>query len=145
MRLDRLGYPDTTGKLFASPDDHFPEVNLAPGAALSGIDIHLGPPDGRIEGDVVDKSTRDAIPLARITLRWAEDPSVFMSSSLRRTGHFEYALPKRPITIMVTAPGYRPWVYQNPSGHDQFVVLSRSDHLVLTVELERTSPGGTTP
>jgi hypothetical protein len=138
--LERLGYPDTRGKLFASPTDHFPEVVLARGAELENVDIHLGPPDGLIEGTVIDKNTGAIVPFARITLRWPQEPSVFMSAGISSGGHFQYALPNRPISIEITAPGYRPWTYSDPSSHAHFIQLRSTDHPSLKIELERPEP-----
>jgi hypothetical protein len=138
--LERVGYPDTFYKVFASPTDHFPEVVLAPGAELNSVDIRLGPPDGLIEGTVIDKKTRVIVASARITLRWAEDSSVFMSAGVSRTGYFQYALPNRPISIEIKAPGYRPWTYSDPSTHAYFIELKSTDHPSLEIELEKAEP-----
>jgi hypothetical protein len=138
--LERLGYPDTFYKIFSSPADHFPEVILAPGVRLESVDIHLGLPDGLVEGTVLDRTTGTAVPFARITLRWSDEPSVSMSEDVPRTGHFQYALPMRPIAVEITAPGYRPWVYVNPSTGARFVELAPHDRLSVQIELDRAVP-----
>jgi hypothetical protein len=135
--LERLGYPDTFNKVFSSPADHFPELVLSPGAEFGSVDIHLGPPDGILEGTVVDRDTGAVVPFARIAIRWKEDPSVFRSESISRTGHFLYALPDRPISIEITAPGYQPWTYTNPSTYVRFIELKSTDHQAVKIELER--------
>jgi hypothetical protein len=140
VSLERLGYPDTFAKVFSSPADHFPELILAPGTEFESVDIHLGPPDGTVEGTVVDRDTGAIVPLARITLRWAEDPSVYRSENVSRTGGFLYALPKRPISIEIAAPGYRTWTYTNPSTNAHFIEMESADHLSIKIELERTEP-----
>jgi hypothetical protein len=136
--LERLGYPDTFNQVFSSPADQFPELILSAGSQFGNVDIHLGPPDGIFEGTVVDRETGAIVQLARITLRWAEDPSVLRSENVPRSGHFLYALPKRQISIEIAAPGYRPWTYRNPSTNAQFIELESDDHRSLTIELERT-------
>lgn len=134
--LERLGYPDTFAKIFASPTDHFPEVILARGAELEGVDIHLGPPDGIIEGSVTDEKTGQIVRSARINLRWVEDPSVFYSANVSSAGDFQFALPNRPISIEIKAPGYRPWTYIDPSTHAPFIEMKPTDHPHLKIELE---------
>jgi hypothetical protein len=138
--LVRAGYPDTFYKVFASPTDHFPEVILAPGAQPDSVDIHLGPPDGLIEGTVTDKKTGVIVASARITIRWAEDPSVFVSAGVSRTGYLQYALPNRPISIEINAVGYRSWTYSDPSTHSHFIELKSTDHPSLEIELEKAEP-----
>jgi hypothetical protein len=101
------------------------------------VDIHLGPPDGILEGTVVDRDTGAVVPFARIAIRWKEDPSVFRSEGISRTGHFLYALPDRPISIEITAPGYQPWIYTNPSTYVRFIELKSTDHQAVKIELER--------
>lgn len=138
-RREDLGYPKTQYKLFSSGTESFPEVQLVSSSELKDVDIHLGPPDGSIEGIVVDRATQAAIGFARVSLRWAEDPSVSFSSSISQSGEFRYALPKRHITLVVTAPGYRQWSYADPGTHEAFLDIKPWEHKTVTIELEKSS------
>jgi hypothetical protein len=136
-RLERLGYPNTFYKVFADPHDHFPEVTLARGEPLEQVDIHLGTADGIVDGEVIDRETGKVVNSAKITLRWANDPSVFLSEGIRVGGSFEYSLPKRPITITIDAPGYRTWSYTNASNSSHHIELDPAEHVSIRAELEK--------
>lgn len=136
--IEQRGYPDTFYKIFSSPADHFPEVNLSPGAVLDNIDIHLGSPDGLVEGRVIDKSNGAAVQSMQIVLRWVDQPSVYLSASIQRSGSFQYALPMRPISITISAPGYQTWTYSDPVTHAQYLLLGTTDRRSITVELTKS-------
>jgi hypothetical protein len=89
-----------------------PEVSLTPGSHLENVDIHLGPPDGTVEGFVIDAGTRTPVSKARITLHRSDHESM-SSSTLPPDGHFFYALPPAPFEITISVPGYSPWTYKD--------------------------------
>lgn len=129
------GYPDTTGKLFSSSNDAAMIVELS-GSQPVDVDIHLGPPDGRIDGRVVDKNSGNIIRSARILLRWADDLSVMYSGNISPDGTFQYALPQHPIVLTITAPGFKRWVYTNEETGDRFLNIPSGEHLPIRAELE---------
>lgn len=129
---ESAGYPDTQGLLFVSGKERMPEVSLATGN--QEVNIHLGPPDGILEGTVLDSQTRTPLSKARITLRRAQPASMY-STSLPPNGHFMFALPPFPIEITVVAPGYMPWRYKDVETGASKLVLPASDHRVITIEL----------
>jgi hypothetical protein len=129
------GYPDTQDLLFASGQEVMPEVNLTPKAYLYDIDIHLGSPDGTLEGVVVDAITGSPIARARLTLH-RKVPESMYSTSLEEGGHFAFALPSVPIEITVTAPGYIPWKYSDPVTGVNSIVIAASDHRIVKVSLK---------
>lgn len=140
---ESAGYPDTQGLLFASKQDHLPLISLSPGAHLKGVDIRLSPPDGVLEGRVIDADTQLPVVKARITLHKNEPDSMY-STSLQSDGHFVFALPQAAIEIRVVAPGYRPWRYIDPgSGADYLLLKGASDHRLIMVKLVRISEQGT--
>jgi hypothetical protein len=130
---ETAGYPDTNALLFAPVTDDRPKVFLGPGSKFE-LDIHLGPPDGILEGVVVNAATKTRIANARIALR-REQPEAIYSGSLPQDAHFLFALPSVPIGISITAPGYLPWTYKDPKIALDKITLSGSDHRTLSVEL----------
>lgn len=138
------GYPDTNLLLFAPDVDDRPEILLAPNAILTQ-DIHLAPPVGVLEAQVIDAVTREAVPNGRIAMRRAK-PQAIHSENIPNDGRFLYALPPAPIEISITAPGYRPWRYADKNGQ-KALVLNSSDHRKLTIELipETTSKPSSQP
>jgi protocatechuate 3,4-dioxygenase beta subunit len=131
---ESAGYPNTHGLLFVSGKENMPEVSLTAGGHLENVDIRLGPPDGILEGSVIDLRTGAPIPKARITLH-RSDPESMYATSLPPDSHFVFALPPVPIEITVEAPDYKPWEYRNPQSLAKGLVLSNSDHRVIAVEL----------
>jgi len=133
---ESAGYPNTQYLLFASGEETMPEVSLTPGRHLENVDIHLGPPDGTVEGSVIDAETRAPISKARIVLHRSEPESI-SSTSLPPDGHFFFALPRAPIDITVTAPSYLPWTYKDAHSAANTLVLRTSEHREITVGLTR--------
>lgn len=134
---DDAGYPDATGMLFTSPGDQKVIVDLSADQPITRVEIHLGKPDGIICGLVVDKENRKAIGTARIHMAWANNPSVFYSATVPDSGAFVYALPERPITIKITAPGYRPWTYSDQQSRHRYLEIQSGERLPMLVELQR--------
>ena len=60
-----------------------------------------------------------------------------MYLSDRGASPFNYSLPDRPITISVEAPGYTPWHFVDPKTGNNYLKLSGSATLSLTVPLVR--------
>jgi hypothetical protein len=131
------GFPDTNGKLFSSQNDAAPVVNLNGSQPVNEIDIHLGPPDGRIDGVVINKSNGDIVRSAWISMRWTDDPSAIYSGRIS-SGEFQYALPQHAIVLTITAPGFKPWVYINEETKDRFVDIAPGERLAIKAELEPT-------
>jgi hypothetical protein len=132
---ERAGYPDTQDVVFGSGNDDRPIVNLVPGGRFENVDIHLGSPDGILEGTVVDADTGKPLWQARITLRRADVAAGMYSTSLPPDGRFLFALPPAPIEITVAAPLYEPWSYTDPQTGANSMLLQSDEHRKLTVRL----------
>jgi Carboxypeptidase regulatory-like domain len=130
---ETAGYPDTNALLFAPEVDDRPKVFLGPGTQTT-LDIHLGVPDGILEGVVTDAAMKAKIGNARITLR-REAPKAIYSGTLPPDGHFLFALPPTRIEISVTAPGYLPWKYRDSQTGSDKIVLPNSNRQTLSVQL----------
>lgn len=126
------GYPDTNMLLFAPEVDDRPEIFLAPNAVLTQ-DIHLAPPLGILEAQVIDAATKRIVSNGHIAMR-RQKPEAIHSENIPKDGHFLYALPPAPIEIFITAPGYRQWKYADKNGQNA-LVLDNSEHRRLTIEL----------
>lgn len=130
------GYPDTTGKLFSSENDSAVVVDLTADQPVIDVNIRLGPPDGIIRGRLFNKKDGNAVRLARILMEWADDPAVMDSEDAPGSGNFQYALPKHPITLTITAPGFKPWTYVNVQTGDKFLAIDSGERLSILVALE---------
>ena len=131
---ESAGYPDTQGLLFSSGTDNMLEVSLLPSGRLGGVDIHLGIPDGVVDGIVVDAKTGAPVAKARITLR-RNDPESDYSATIPPDGHFVLALPPVPIEMVVTAPGYRTWTYKDAQSIGNRLILGNSEYRRISIEL----------
>lgn len=107
---EEAGYPDTMSAIFAPDSETLPEVSLVAGADLHDVDVHLGAPDGSIEGEIRDAVSRVPIIGARITLRRVSDPDVMLSTNSNRDNTFRFVLPNRQISMTVVLLG----IYRGP-------------------------------
>lgn len=138
---ESAGYPDIQDLLFVSPTDvPMPVVSLTPRGHLENVDIHLGPPDGTLDGFVIDAQARVPVSKARISMHRSDNESMY-STSLPPDGHFSYALPPAPIEITITAPGYLQWIYKDAHSTADRLVLGPSEHREITIELTAKQAG----
>lgn len=132
---EAAGYPDAQDLVFTSVKDILPIVNLVPGGIFENVDIRLGPPDGIVDGVVVDEVTGAPLWQARITLRRTDLPNGIYSSTLPADGRFLFALPSAPIEITVFAPQHDSWSYADPQTGARSLVLQSREHRTLTIKL----------
>jgi hypothetical protein len=117
------GYPDTSVyALFSNDENVEPVVDLKDQAELNGVDIHLAPPDGTLELDIIDKETGAVVQAARLTMRRA-DTHTFYSTDIRN-GMYSTPLPDKPISIEISANGYQGWRYLSPRGAESIEIRS---------------------
>lgn len=138
---ESAGYPNLQYALFvSSADGAMPEVSLTSGGHLENVDIHLGHPDGTIEGTVLDATTHAPVSKAQITLHRSDNDSM-SSATLPPDGTFFYALPPNPIEITIRAPGYLQWTYKDEHSTANRLVLGSSEHREITIELTAKQAG----
>lgn len=104
------GYPRTTSTFYY--DDAwvpFPEITVYDGQVTSGVKVALGAKAIRLLLRVVDEKTQKPLKSAYVTLRRANNPNSFYSSSFGepKNGNFEILVPSQPLTAEISAPGYR--------------------------------------
>lgn len=133
---EEAGYPNTMSAVFAPEVEALPEVNLDRSADLHDIDIHLGNPDGSIDGEIRDAISKAPVLTARITLRRVSDPDVMLSTNSDRDGTFRFVLPERPIRLTVAAPGYLPWTYVDAATGNNSLELKPHERKRIVVELQ---------
>ena len=130
------GYPNTMSAIFAPDVEALPEVSLAPGADLHDVDVHLGEPDGSIEGEIRDAVSNTPVTVARITMRRVSNPDVMFSTNSGRDATFRFVLPNRQISMTIAAPGYSPWTYIDALTGNNFLQLKSQDRKKIVVELQ---------
>lgn len=124
------GYPDPNVLLSLDPEAVFPEVTVSK-EPISGVQVRLGPRGGILEGNVRDETTHRAIGGARITIRDVKRPQAFVDIFSDKAGRFRFTVPSRPLSISVSATGYKTITFQG----GQAVTLLGGEHNVISVEL----------
>ena len=109
-------YPDT----FLSPfvdAKLVPIVNVVEQAVTEGVEVRLPPKGGKLVAEVVDAATQQPVDGARLTLCKADNPNKCHTvNHSSPTGQFRQLVPSMPVTIRVSAPGYKDcWYKENGS------------------------------
>jgi hypothetical protein len=82
---------------------------------LTGQDLKFGAPDAVLQLSVVDAKSGALLDEARILIAWPDD-AVPRNSGPVVGGKFDLVLPKYPVTIKVSARGFRSWEYRNAAA-----------------------------
>jgi hypothetical protein len=136
------GYPDAAlalfGRaLFRGTYTSLREINLQQGAVFDPIDLKFGEPDAWIEWTVQSDFTQDPIKNARYTISWSDNPGIMASSSIGPTGQFIFVLPKHPVTIKISAPGFEDWSYRDEKTGSQALMMTPGTHEQRIVSLRK--------
>ena len=102
---EKNGFPDPNFLLSSDPTAKFPEISVND-ADVSGVRVGLGTKGGIIEGVLRDEGTRQIVSQGKVTITDAQNPSVFVEVPVDKLAHFEFTVPKKPIRVSATAPGY---------------------------------------
>ncbi len=92
------------------------QVDIKPDTKLDEIVLIFGDPDATIQFTIQAADTRDAVRNARVAVDLLSQPNVAGSYSATREGTFRFVLPKRPVSVRITAPGYVEWSYVDEQG-----------------------------
>ena len=124
------GYPDPNFLMSVDPSAVFPTITSRT-QEIGAVEVKLGVRGGILEGIVRDEATQVIIPKAKVTIRdeLRRERSVEVFSDAG--GHFQLTVPKRPLQILATAPGYKVTSYENGEA----LTLSSGEHRTVTVGL----------
>ena len=132
------GYPDTTYAIYAPMEERNTEVMLRPGVVLTGVDIKLPPPDGRLQLTIVDANTGQSLQRCRIHLEREEEPRVREDRDCESSGLL-IALPHRQIKIVVSSGGHQSTTVVDPITTMPFVDLQANENRKIRVEMKSSS------
>jgi hypothetical protein len=135
---DAAGYPNT-GMSFYSTKEPTRAV-LGSDSSAARIVLHLGPRAGVLSGTVIDKSAGKAI-VSRHSLHFIVKKVSNPEDSILLVGpaKFRWLIPPAvEVTFEVTAEGYKPWSYADPSNPSQQLPLrlESGERKSLDIELE---------
>jgi hypothetical protein len=120
---EKNGFPDPNFLLSSDPSAKFPEISVED-ADVSGVRVILGTKGGIIEGTLRDEQTHQVISQGKVTISYARNPEAFVEVPVDKAGHFEFTVPRKPIRISATAPGYS----TTYSGNKEELTLSEGEH-----------------
>jgi hypothetical protein len=129
------GYPNAAMALYGREGyTSLRRIAVKEGVVFDEIDLRFGEPDAVIEWAIQSAVTREPVKKVRYTISWLDDPDMFCSSSVSENGRFIFVIPKHPVFVKITAPGFADWSYRDehtgrqallmrPGTRDQRVVL----------------------
>jgi len=131
------GYADTGLGLHCN--NAYPIVVLTEDSATADVTLNLGPKAGVLELEpVTDATTGNAIRMAAIRLKCAENPDLFIYTSAAQRRFL--IPPSTQVVIEVTAEGYRPWPGSSRSATDGRILLKPEEIQKLKVALQPEAP-----
>ena len=133
---ESAGIPNTRALIFESSAALYSEVNINSEVPDAPITLKLPTAYGKISGHIVDSISKLPISKVRIRLERKEQPDVMYETDAEIDGGYMLLLPARPLKIIISAPGYRPWVYRGGDGQESIVLESKST-LTVNVDLVR--------
>lgn len=117
------GYADTG--LGLRCNNAYPIVVLTEDSATADVTLNLGPKAGVLELEpVTDATTGNAIRLAAIRLKCAENPDFYIYTSAYQRRFL--VPPLTQVLIEITAEGYKPWPSPDQAATEGKLFLSPS-------------------
>lgn len=130
-KAEEAGYPDPDATLSVDPTARFPTIFVGQ-SDISGIVVKLGKKGGVLEGYVYDAQSKTPVAGSKVTLRDPHNPQAIVELFPEKNGHFQFAVPSKPILVLAWAPRYKPLTFA--SGHP--LQLSPGEHRNIVLELE---------
>lgn len=104
-------YPDTSSAFHNEGLTTTPRVDLNGQQTTSYTLVQLAPKSGILSGRILDATTLKPILNAQITLRRLDNPEFTyrLGLTIPEEGKFNVPVPSTPITVEISAPGYKEW------------------------------------
>jgi hypothetical protein len=104
------GYPDAALALYGRGGyGSVKPINSSEGMSPEEIELRFGEPDAVIECTIQSADSHEPVKNARYDIVWSDDPGILYSASLPENSRFTFVLPKHPVSIKITAPGFADW------------------------------------
>ena len=112
------GYPNGALALYEEgKHESLWPINLISSDRVQGIVLRFGEPDTLLKLRVVAMNTGLSLQSARVTISLVDKPDLFASYSVSEHGEKTIVLPRRPVNVRVSAPGYVDWSWTNPKSN----------------------------
>lgn len=129
--------------LFYSGGTLQPQVNVhvLERHVTSGVVIQMTPEWAKISGSIVDiEKNSEPIVTSRITLRRVDNPHYYFETGPDEKGNFTIPVPPVPITIEVSAEGYKTWTYSKSGTSNRSdplkVISGKTKSLIVSLRHE---------
>ena len=129
-KAEKQGFPDPNFLLSSDPSAGFPRISVKAGD-VSGVRVTLGAKGGTIEGLLHD-GTGQLLSQGKVTIRDARKPEVFVEVAVDKAAHFEFTVPRKPVLISASAPGYSTTYF----GEKEELTLSEGEHRSVVLSLK---------
>lgn len=107
------GFPDAAQTLYGRGGyESVRSIDLHPNQTVTA-DLQFGSPNATVEVEAVDSHSGKPISTARILIEWPDNSENMVSETIPSSGRLLLVLPRHPVTMVVTAPGYLPWKYRD--------------------------------
>ena len=109
MKIDS-GYPDAGNTLYGRIGyESVKEISANADTPLIEVSLRFGDPDAVIDWTIRSEKDSSILKNALYKIALVEDPAGYSSGTIRTNGGFLFVLPKRPVVIVISAPGYMDW------------------------------------
>jgi hypothetical protein len=137
-------YPSSFNPFYYPADAYSTYVHVRENQAAPFATIYLGPKAGKLAGRIVDAETGLSVSNAQISLCRSEIPKYCHRVDIKHpNGQFETLIPSAPITILVSAAGYKDWLGAEGAGRQPMTLqVASGETRVLSVSLEKLPARG---
>jgi hypothetical protein len=125
------GFPDPVFMLNRDPTARFPEISVER-QDVSDVRVILGKRGGVLDGVLLDQDSRKPIPHGKVTISDARAVEAYVEVFADEQGHFEFAVPNKPVRVSATAAGHATAYVDN--GKE--LTLSGGEHRTVELELK---------
>jgi hypothetical protein len=132
------GYPDAAMALYGRGGyESVKPINATEGVIPIEIELKFGDPDAVIEWTIQSADKHEPVKNARYSLAWSDDPKILYSTTIPENSRFTFVLPKHPVSIKITAPGFADWSSGDDPSLGQAVLLKPGRHQQRVISLKR--------
>jgi hypothetical protein len=127
---EKSRFSDPNFLLSSDPKARFPKIWVND-SDVSGVRVTLGSKGGIIEGVLRYEGTGQIISEGKVTISDARYPEAFVEVPVDKAGHFEFTVPRKPILIFATSPGYSTTYF----GNKEEMTLTEGVHRSVILQL----------
>jgi hypothetical protein len=113
-------------------------VNITDTTVIDNIELRFVEPDATIDFTIQAADTHENVSTARVQIALSSQPDISGSYSVSKEGRFSFVLPKRPVSIKITAAGFADWSSVDDPSLGPAVLLKPGRHQQRVISLKRS-------